>query len=125
LIELTNKPILGLLSDKYLGAPEPVSKKDLNTWYLLSRAFLEHETNRKDDCRSLGKYKKFIDRWGNWALFQELLKTLKQVGDKHSVSIANVAVKYILAKPQVSSFHYFNFTIPHEPHQFFSCRSLE
>jgi len=59
------------------------------------------------DCRSLGKYKKFIDRWGNWALFQELLKTLKQVADKHSVSIANVAVKYILDKPQVSSFRYF------------------
>ncbi len=71
----------GLLSEKYLGAPEP-RKQDLNTV-------------------SLKKYKNMIDNWGSWQLFQELLTVLKQIGNKYNVSIANVAVRYILDKPAV------------------------
>lgn len=37
-----------------------------------------------------------VDAWGGWNLFQGLLRTLKQVASKHGVSIATVAVKYIL-----------------------------
>lgn len=37
-----------------------------------------------------------VDAWGGWGLFQGLLRTLKQVATKHGVSIATVAVKYIL-----------------------------
>lgn len=71
----------GFLSEKYLGEPEP-RNKDLNTI-------------------SLKKYKNMIDNWGSWQLFQELLSVLKQIGNKYNVSIANVAVRYILDKPAV------------------------
>jgi aryl-alcohol dehydrogenase-like predicted oxidoreductase len=72
----------GLLSEKYLGRPEP-SRGELNT-------------------ASLQKYKRMIDAWGGWVLFQELLAALKQIADKHRVSIANVGVRYILDRPAVA-----------------------
>jgi aryl-alcohol dehydrogenase-like predicted oxidoreductase len=72
----------GLLSEKYLGRPEP------------RRAEL--------DTASLQKYKNMIDAWGGWTLFQELLVTLKQIADKHRVGIANVGVRYILDRPAVA-----------------------
>jgi aryl-alcohol dehydrogenase-like predicted oxidoreductase len=43
-----------------------------------------------------------IDAWGGWNLFQELLVVLGQIAKKHSVSIANVATRYILDKPAVA-----------------------
>ena len=43
-----------------------------------------------------------IDAWGGWALFQELLAVLKQIADKHQVSVANVGVRYILDRPAVA-----------------------
>lgn len=70
-----------LLSEKYLGKPEPKG--------------LELTTV------SLRKYKNMIDTWGGWGLFQELLSTLKKIADKHSVSISNVAARYILDQPSV------------------------
>ena len=72
----------GLLSEKYLGRPEP-PRAELNT-------------------ASLQKYKRMIDAWGGWALFQELLAVLKKIADKHQVSIANVGVRYILDRPAVA-----------------------
>ncbi len=72
----------GLLSEKYLGLPEP-RRAELNTASLL-------------------KYKNMIDAWGGWALFQELLTVLKQIASKHQVSIANVGVRYILDRPAVA-----------------------
>lgn len=72
----------GLISEKYLGQPEP-GRAALNT-------------------ASLGKYKQMIDAWGGWELFQELLITLHEIANKHAVSIANVAVRYILDRPAVA-----------------------
>lgn len=72
----------GLLSEKYLGANEP--------------RVVELDT------ASLRKYINMIDAWGGWEAFQELLTTLKEIADKHSVSLANVAVKAILDKPAVA-----------------------
>jgi aryl-alcohol dehydrogenase-like predicted oxidoreductase len=72
----------GLLSENYLGQREPGSLS-LNT-------------------ASLRKYKNMIDAWGGWNLFQNLLATLKQIADKHHVSIANVAVRYVLEQPAVA-----------------------
>lgn len=72
----------GLLSEAYLGQPEPRSAA-LNT-------------------ASLRKYKQMIDAWGGWGLFQELLQVLKQIADTHGVSIANVAVRAILERPAVA-----------------------
>jgi aryl-alcohol dehydrogenase-like predicted oxidoreductase len=72
----------GLLSEKYLGRPEP-PRAELNT-------------------ASLQKYKRMIDAWGGWALFQDLLAVLKQVADKHQVGIANVGIRYMLDRPAVA-----------------------
>jgi aryl-alcohol dehydrogenase-like predicted oxidoreductase len=72
----------GLLSEKYLGKGEPA--------------------NAQLDTLSLRKYKKMIDAWGGWKLFQELLATLKEISGKHNVSIANVAARYILDRPAVA-----------------------
>ena len=72
----------GLLSERYVGKPEP-SITDLNTL-------------------SLQKYKKMIDTWGDWNLFQRLLLVLDTVAKKHRASIANVATNYILSKATVA-----------------------
>jgi aryl-alcohol dehydrogenase-like predicted oxidoreductase len=72
----------GFLSDKYLGQMEP------------DRSALE--------TARLKKYKQMIEAWGGWGLFQYLLKTLKDIVDKCTVSIANAATKYILDKPKLA-----------------------
>ncbi len=72
----------GLLSEKYLGRPEP-RRSDLVT-------------------ASLQKYKNMIDAWGGWALFQELLAALKGIADRHGVGIANVGVRWVLDRPAVA-----------------------
>jgi aryl-alcohol dehydrogenase-like predicted oxidoreductase len=72
----------GLLSKRYLGQPAP-SGAALNT-------------------ASLHKYKQMIDAWGGWELFQNLLATLGDVAGKHGVSIANIAVRYMLERPAVA-----------------------
>ncbi|TVU10558.1 hypothetical protein EJB05_44099, partial [Eragrostis curvula] len=51
---------------------------------------------------SLQKYKRMVDAWGGWSLFQALLQTLKKVSLKHGVSIATVAVRYILNQTSVA-----------------------
>lgn len=71
----------GLLSDAYLGHPEPIS--NLNT-------------------ASLKKYKNMVDAWGGWQLLQQLLSVLKAIADQYRVSISNVAVRYILEQPSVA-----------------------
>lgn len=71
----------GLLSEKYLGQPEP--------------------RGGNLETVSLKKYKNMVDNWGGWNLFQALLSVLKEIADKHGVSISNVAVRYILDQPAV------------------------
>ena len=51
---------------------------------------------------SLRKYKNIIDSWGGWNLFQKLLTVLKEIAEKHGVSIPNVAVRYVLEQPSVA-----------------------
>lgn len=72
----------GLLSEKYLGQPEP--------------------RGRELSTVSLRKYKNMVDAWGGWNLLQELLSVLKEIADKNGVSIPNVAVRYILDKSAVA-----------------------
>lgn len=74
----------GLISERYLGRTQEPSIADLDTL-------------------SLQKYKKMIDAWGGWKLFQELLSTLNKIAQKHNVSIANVATRYILDKSAVAA----------------------
>ncbi|MFC4723559.1 aldo/keto reductase [Geojedonia litorea] len=73
----------GFLTDKWLDKPEP-STNELSTW-------------------SEMKYKRFIDAAGGWEVYQHLLKSVKQVADKHRVSIANIASRTILENPEVAS----------------------
>ena len=40
--------------------------------------------------------------WGGWQLFQELLEVLNIISKKYDCSIANIATRFILDKPQVA-----------------------
>jgi aryl-alcohol dehydrogenase-like predicted oxidoreductase len=71
------------LSERYLGRIQEPSAAELDTL-------------------SLRKYKRMIDAWGGWNLFQDLLSSLNEIAQKHNVSIANVATKYILDRPAVA-----------------------
>jgi aryl-alcohol dehydrogenase-like predicted oxidoreductase len=71
----------GFFANKYLGAPEPQGRAKLTP--------------------SQGKYLQMITAWGGWTLFQEMLLTLKKIGDRHNVSVANVAIRYVLEQPFV------------------------
>ncbi|KAL3518507.1 hypothetical protein ACH5RR_021096 [Cinchona calisaya] len=75
----------GLLSEKFLDTnlTIPFAGPPLNT-------------------PSLQKYKRMVEAWGGWSLFQNLLRTLKQIASKHGVSIPTVAVRYILHQPAVA-----------------------
>ena len=53
--------------------------------------------------RSLTKYKLIIDEFGEWALFQELLATLRGIAQKHGASIASVALAWVLDRPGVAA----------------------
>jgi aryl-alcohol dehydrogenase-like predicted oxidoreductase len=72
----------GFLTDRWLGLEEPVSG--------LSN-------------RSLIKYKLIIDEFGGWAAFQELLKVLKVIADRHGVKISSVATRWVLDQPGVAA----------------------
>lgn len=72
----------GFLSEKWLGAPEP---------------------DMRLENRSLVKYKLIIDDFGGWALFQELLRALKAVGERHDADIATVASAWVLRQPLVAA----------------------
>ena len=72
----------GLLTERFLRQPEP-GRGSINT-------------------ASLGKYKQMVDAWGGWELFQELLAALEGVASRHGVSIADVAVRYVLDRPAVA-----------------------
>jgi aryl-alcohol dehydrogenase-like predicted oxidoreductase len=72
----------GLLSERYLNQPEP--------------------RGSALDTASLQKYKRMVDAWGGWPLFQELLAALRHVAARHSVGIATVAVRWVLDRPAVA-----------------------
>jgi aryl-alcohol dehydrogenase-like predicted oxidoreductase len=72
----------GFLSERYLDAPEP----DLPC-----------------ENRSLTKYALIIDEFGGWELFQQQLRTMKEIGLGHGVSLATVATRYILQKKGVGA----------------------
>jgi aryl-alcohol dehydrogenase-like predicted oxidoreductase len=65
----------GFLSDRWLGRPEPSGP--------LAN-------------RSLVKYKLIVDDFGDWTLFQELLRTLGRVADRRGSDIATVASRFAL-----------------------------
>lgn len=72
----------GFLTEQWLGQPDP--------------GFVFEN-------RSLVKYRLIIDEFGPWSLFQSLLATLQSVADKHRVSLASVATRWVLDQPQVGA----------------------
>ena len=72
----------GFLTPAWLGKPDP------------GFAF---------ENRSLVKYRLIIDEFGPWALFQELLGVLQDIGDKHGVSLSAVASRWVLDQRQVAA----------------------
>ncbi|MHC5064056.1 MAG: aldo/keto reductase [Planctomycetota bacterium] len=71
----------GFLSEKYLDQPEPSTP--LGT-------------------RSLSKYKLIIDEFGGWDRFQDLLRCMARIAERHGVSIPAVALRWNLDRPQVA-----------------------
>jgi len=72
----------GFLTESWLGRPDP--------------GFIFEN-------RSLVKYRLIIDEFGPWARFQDLLFTLKTIGDRHGVSLAAIASRFVLDQPQVAA----------------------
>ena len=72
----------GFLTDRWLGQPDP------------GFAFSN---------RSLVKYRLIIDEFGDWDLFQTLLRTLEAVGRRHGVPLSAVATRWVLDQPQVAA----------------------
>lgn len=73
----------GFLTEKWLSKKEP-SQEELNTW-------------------SEMKYKRFIDAAGGWEPYQNLLKVIKNVAEKHKVSVANIASHFMLLSEAVAA----------------------
>lgn len=71
----------GFFSEDWLGKPEPQGPFENRSWT---------------------KYKLIIDEFGDWSLFQELLAALQRVGKRHGVGIGEVAVRWVLDRPNVA-----------------------
>lgn len=72
----------GFLSERWLGAPEP-DWEALATW-------------------SQMKYGRFIRAAGGWEKFQAVLQAAHRIADKHRVSMALVASRWVLQQPGVA-----------------------
>jgi len=73
----------GFLTDRWVGAEEPAAD-DVADW-------------------SKMKYRRFLDQIGGWSALQTLLATLRKIADKHGVSVANVATRWVLEQPAVGA----------------------
>lgn len=72
----------GLLTERWLGRPEPDWDSPERTW-------------------SEMKYGRFLRIAGGWDAFQALLRTVETIARRHEVSMANIACRYVLDQPGV------------------------
>ena len=72
----------GFLTERWLDQPEPLAPIG---------------------NRSLVKYKLIMDEFGTWAQFQQLLGALKTIAMRHAVSLASVAIRWVLEQPGVAA----------------------
>lgn len=72
----------GFLTDAWLGAADPG---------------FEFEN------RSLVKYRLIIEEFGGWNLFQHLLRTLRDIADRHGADISAIALRWVLDSGDVSA----------------------
>ena len=73
----------GLLSERWLGRPEP-DPAAVADW-------------------SKSKYSRFIAAIGGWSVFQGILEAAQAVALRHGVSISNVATRWVLDHPAVGA----------------------
>jgi aryl-alcohol dehydrogenase-like predicted oxidoreductase/enamine deaminase RidA (YjgF/YER057c/UK114 family) len=73
----------GLLSERWLGRPEPVDG-EITDW-------------------SKMKYRRFVESAGGWRVLQGVLAALDRIARKHNVTIANVATRWALDSPGVAA----------------------
>ena len=71
----------GFLTERWVGADEPHHIAD---W-------------------SKSKYKRFVDAIGGWPALQRVLAAAHAVARRHGVSVANVAVRWVLQQPAVGA----------------------
>jgi aryl-alcohol dehydrogenase-like predicted oxidoreductase/enamine deaminase RidA (YjgF/YER057c/UK114 family) len=71
----------GFLSDRWLGASAPAEVRD---W-------------------SKMKYQRFIHAIGGWDALQTVLQTAQNIAQKHGVSLANVATRWVLEQAAVAA----------------------
>jgi len=74
----------GLLTERWLGQPEPDWDDEKTPW-------------------SLNKYRRFIAEAGGWEPYQQLLQALARVAARHGTSVANVASRVVLDTPGVGA----------------------
>ncbi|KAK4494374.1 hypothetical protein PRZ48_014672 [Zasmidium cellare] len=74
----------GFVAEKWLNQPEP-------------------ELFEGGITPSQRKYYEMIVNWGGWDLFQQLLRALKAIAEKHKVTISNVAARWVLDFPYVGA----------------------
>jgi aryl-alcohol dehydrogenase-like predicted oxidoreductase len=72
----------GFLSDRHLGASDP---------------------GADPGNRSLVKYRLIIDEYGGWEAYQALLAEMKRIAHSHSATVAQIALRYVLDRPGVTS----------------------
>ncbi len=72
----------GFLTKRHLGRREP------------------HMKTLKDP--RVRNYKRLIDVWGGWELFQELLQRLDDLANQYRVAIPSIAIRYVLQQPGVA-----------------------
>lgn len=70
----------GFLSNKWLEQTEPATLSDWSSM----------------------KYKRFIDVIGGWEAYQGVLHAAAKIGERHGVSISNVASRWVLEHPSVA-----------------------
>ena len=73
----------GLLSERWLGVPEPAADHFAD-W-------------------SKMKYHRFVVAIGGWSVLQAILAALDAIAKRHQVSIANVATRWVLDQPAVGA----------------------
>ena len=73
----------GLISERWLGQPAP-AEGEIADW-------------------SRMKYLRFVEVVGGWEALQAVLSALDGVANKHGVSIANVATRWVLDHPAVAA----------------------
>lgn len=73
----------GFLTDRWVGRPEP-TEAEIPDW-------------------SKSKYKRFVDAIGGWPALQAILSAARAIADKHGVSVANVATRWVLEQEAVAA----------------------